>query len=146
MPRPRGHPLHVSRADQPGVAQAVPVVDRPFEHVGYCFNPAVRVHREPSDRAFQRIVKGEMIEKQERVQRISRLGAIDRRSRTPPLQYSLRIDNPRYSPIFLHDITPEKRHLMVSFQQDKFCHIFVQRSAQKNTMPHFILTISNGTG
>ena len=83
MPRPEVIHCTSPGPIKPGIAQAVAVIDRAFEHVGHGLNAAVRVHRKTADRAFQRIVEGEMIEKQERVERSSRLGAIERRRRTP---------------------------------------------------------------
>jgi len=43
------------------------VTDGAFQHVGDGFDSAMRMHGEPADRTFERIVEGEVVEEQEGV-------------------------------------------------------------------------------
>src|SRR6266540_3584227 len=70
---PGGHPLHVARADDAGVPEAVLVGDTAAEHVRDRLDPAVRVDREPGDVVVW-IVRAEVIEQEEGVQVIEVAG------------------------------------------------------------------------
>ena len=64
MPRPGRHPLDVARAQAAAIAEAVPMVHRPGEHVRDGFDAAVRVPREPGQVVARHVV-AEVVEQQE---------------------------------------------------------------------------------
>jgi hypothetical protein len=59
---PSGHPLHIAGTYETGIAQAVPVVNTPLNHICYRFDAAVGVHWEPPNRAFRRVIESKVIE------------------------------------------------------------------------------------
>ena len=63
----RRHPLHITSTKRADVAQGIPVLDRAFQHIGDCFDPAVRVPREPFFEILRTFV-AEIVEQQEGVQ------------------------------------------------------------------------------
>jgi hypothetical protein len=62
-----GHPLHVSRAERPAIAEAVTVIDIAAEHVRNGFYSSMRVPRE-SGEVVARVVVAEIVEEQERIE------------------------------------------------------------------------------
>lgn len=68
---PAGHPLHVARADQAGVAKAVTVVGGTLEHIRDGFYASMRVHGEAADGTFDGVVERKVIEEQEGIEFIA---------------------------------------------------------------------------
>ena len=71
---PGGHPLHIARSNQPGIAQAVSVVDRAFQHIGHSFNASMRMHRKATDWSLDWIVEGKVVKKKKWVEWIFATG------------------------------------------------------------------------
>lgn len=67
----RTHPLHIAGTYNAFVAEAVAVGGGALEHVGDCFDTAVRVHGEAADGTFERVVEGEVVEEQEGVELVA---------------------------------------------------------------------------
>ena len=46
-PTSRRHPLYITRLDHSRIADAVPMLHSPSQHIGHSFNTAMRMHRKP---------------------------------------------------------------------------------------------------
>jgi len=62
---PGAHPLHVTWTDNALITKAVAVSGGAFKHIGDRLDAAVRMHREATNRPFDRIVESEVVEEQE---------------------------------------------------------------------------------
>lgn len=68
-----GHPLNIPRADETGIAHAIPVVYAPLKNISDGFYTTVGVHWESADRTFRRVIEGKMIEQKERVKPVGNM-------------------------------------------------------------------------
>ncbi len=82
MPRPGGHPLHAAGAEQARVALIVAVPHAAREHVGDGLEAAMRMVREARE-VVVGIVGAELVEQQERIERIETSVPITRVMLTP---------------------------------------------------------------
>ena len=60
---PAGHPLHIPRADNPHVPQAVTGAHIAFEDVGDSLDAPMRMGGKSLDGPFKRVVEGKMVKK-----------------------------------------------------------------------------------
>src|SRR6266508_2136396 len=107
-----GHPLHITGTDQTGVTETIAVMRGAFEHISDRFNATMRVHGEAADGTLNRIIEGEVIEKQEGIKFVANA----RRNGTAQfdtcaLNGSLRFDGLRNSSKVIHACMDEVREL-----------------------------------